>query len=521
VTAVAGGSTPRPGGAVAAGGDVAACWQRVQSRIAAGQRFAGLFPAGTSRPAADGAVALSVLLARPGGIDTLQAELPPGARSYPALTRHVGAAAWYERAIHDLAGLVPEGHPRLAPLVRPGSAGDHSPARHVEGYGLFTIPHGPVRSGVLESMEYLVETPGEAIPHLNMRIFYKHRGIAARFAGLGIADGVLLAERAEGIAPVAHALAYCHAIESIAGRAVPAQAALLRVVHAELERVANHLDAAARLCDASGLAVATARLALHKERVLRLVGALCGSRFGRGVIVPGGVAGPAAMAREDLIATAGKLEKAISADARALMGTSSFLDRLRGTGPLRPARAREHGALGPVGKASGYADDARVARPYDAYPLIGVPALPLGSAGPAGDGRPMGAAPEGRPAGSRLAGDALARLQVRWDEVGQSFQLIRRAAVELSDNSKKRQQGTDLRATCDPADGRAVGWAEAPQGEVVYDITLAAGRILGCQPRSASFHNLVLMHEVFQGDILTDFPFIEASFGLSVAGAAL
>ena len=46
------------------------------------------------------------------------------------------------------------------------------------------------------------------------------------------------------------------------------------------------------------------------------------------------------------------------------------------------------------------------------------------------------------------------------------------------------------------------------------------GRIVHCHPRSASFHNLVLMHEVFTGDILTDFPFIEASFGLSVAGVA-
>ena len=50
---------------------------------------------------------------------------------------------------------------------------------------------------------------------------------------------------------------------------------------------------------------------------------------------------------------------------------------------------------------------------------------------------------------------------------------------------------------------------------------LAAGRIVHCHPRSASFHNLVLMHEVFAGDILTDFPFIEASFGLSVAGVTL
>ena len=55
------------------------------------------------------------------------------------------------------------------------------------------------------------------------------------------------------------------------------------------------------------------------------------------------------------------------------MGTSSFLDRLRGTGPLTPARAREHGALGPIGKASGYADDARLARPYDGYPSLAWP----------------------------------------------------------------------------------------------------------------------------------------------------
>ena len=77
------------------------------------------------------------------------------------------------------------------------------------------------------------------------------------------------------------------------------------------------------------------------------------------------------------------------------------------------------------------------------------------------------------------------------------------------------------RAPCDTSNGRATGWAEAPQGEVLYDLTIEGGRIAHCQPRSASFHNLVLMHEVFAGDILTDFPFIEASFGLSVAGAAL
>jgi formate hydrogenlyase subunit 5 len=473
----------------------------LKSRIARGDRFAGLFAARR-----DGRITLSVQVARVGGIDTLEAPLPPGAASYPALTPVIGAAFWYERVIHDETGLIPEGHPRIAPLIAPGNPEDHALHRQVSGYGMFTIPHGPVRSGVFESMEYLVETPGEAIPHLNMRIFYKHRGIAARFAGASVSDGVLLAERAEGIASVAHALAYCHAVEAIAGCEIPREAALVRVVHAELERIANHLEVALRLADAAGLAVATARFALHKERVMRTVSGLCGSRFGRGVVVPGGISAswrspeghppgrpwPAAPP-DRILAEITRLEKEVAADAELAMGTSSFLDRLRGTGPLTPARAREHGALGPIGKASGYADDARSARPYDAYPQLGL-----------------------APYREQTGGDAMSRLRVRFEEAARAFTLARKALSEFPERGRLTPQ-----APCDPPDGRATGWAEAPQGEVLYDLTIEGGRIAHCQPRSASFHNLVLMHEVFAGDLPTDFPFSEASFGLSAAGAAL
>jgi formate hydrogenlyase subunit 5 len=474
---------------------VAVLWKEIESRVAAGHRFAGLF---ATRLPGEGPLMLSAHLAVPGGIDTLSTTLPPGAVGYPALTPRLGAAFWYEREIHDHFGVVPEGHPRLAPLVLPGSPEEHALTRHVAGYGVFTIPHGPVRSGVLESIEYLVETPGEAIPHLNMRLFYKHRGIEHRYQSMTPADGVLLAERTEGIATVAHALAYCHAVERLAGCEPPPAAALIRVLYAELERIANHLDVAVRLADAAGLAVATARFALHKERVLRLVSRMCGSRFGRGVVVPGGVSARPGLTPAEINAELATLAKPIAADAAALMGTSSFLDRLRATGPLTPDRARQHGALGPIGKAAGFADDARLARPYDAYSWLAVP-----------------------PARAHSAGDALARLRVRWEEVDQSFRLLQLAADDLPERPSPL-----LRVTCEPAsgrpiDGRAVGWAEAPQGEVVYDVTMRSGRIARCHPRSASFHNLALMHEVFAGDILTDFPFIEASFGLSVAGVAL
>ena len=236
-------------------------WDRLTAEISAGRRLADLF--GTERP---GGVVLTAQVAGPGGITTLDALVPAGQRSYPALTPRLGAAFWYEREIRDLFGIEPAGHPRLEPLIlpattgnlpRPGAAGGPAsivpePAalpRHTVGPGLFTIPHGPVRSGVVESVEYLVETPGEDIPHLNMRLFYKHRGIEKRFEGLTPGDGVLLAERTEGIASVAHALAYCQAVETIAGTDVPPAAGLIRVLHAEVERLACHLDVIVRLAD--------------------------------------------------------------------------------------------------------------------------------------------------------------------------------------------------------------------------------------------------------------------------------
>ena len=474
-------STP----AGAPGAELTGLWDVVAREIAAESRFAGLM--GSARK---DSLLLSVHLAQPGGVATRDFALPSSTLSYPALTPVVGAAFWYERELHDTFGIVPLGHPRLEPLILAQAA----MPRHVLGPGLFTMPHGPVRSGVMESIEYLVETPGEDIPHLNMRVFYKHRGIEKRFEQLSADDGVLLAERTEGVASVAHALAYCHAVETIAGvTEVPWRAALVRVLHAELERLIAHLDVAIRLADAAGLAVACSRFGTHKERAVRLVGRMCGSRFGRGVVIPGGVSGLPGVRGSELLGEISRLERAISADAQVLMGTASFLDRLRGTGPLRAERASEHGALGPVGKASGFTDDARLNRPYDAYLALSL-----------GDGR------------EHQAGDALARLRLRFDEVRQSFHLLRQATDELDDAGDG-----PLAVPCQIGSGRATGWAEAPAGEVLYDVRAQDGRLVRCRPRSPSFHNLVLFHEVFAGDILTDFPFIEASFGLSPAGVAL
>ena len=458
-------------------------WREVAERVSVGERFVGMY----ADQMGDRTV-LTVLLAGSEDMEYVDTVVPPGTDSYPALTPTVGAAAWYERAIRDLYALDPEGLPPIEPL--PGGT-----EWLVSGYGVFTIPHGPVRSGITETVQFLVETPGEEIPRLQVRPAFKHRGIEARFVGMTVPDGALLAERVEGIASVAHTLAYCHAVERLAGAEVPRRARLTRVLFAELERIANHLDVAMKLADAAGLSAAVARFSWHKENILRLVSGLCGSRFGRGVVVPGGVRlAPDPSVAGALLDTFEGLQSELRGDVRALMGLPSFLDRLRGTGRLAPELARRHGAVGPIGRASGSTDDARVNRPYDAYDELGQLVTPTAT-----------------------EGDALTRLRVRWAEVNGAFHLLRQAAEELASPDLERL----LISPMEVHDGRALGWAEAPQGEVVYSLRVVDGVLARCAPRSASFHNLVLFHDVFHGDVLTDFPFIEASFGLSIAGVAL
>jgi formate hydrogenlyase subunit 5 len=478
----------------------------VAGRVRDGARFGGMFAS-----VAGGPTRLRSVLVRSRSVELVDAFLAEGESEYPALTPKVPAAAWYEREIADMFGLVPSGHPRPDPLVlplpegsarpRPGSGEpmdkvrlDLSPlASHLTGVGVFTIPYGPVRSGVFESIEYLVETPGENVPHVRTRVYHKHRGIERAFEGRSADDGVMVAERVEGVASVAHAITYCEAVEKISGTEVPTEASLVRVLHAELERVANHLDSTIRHTEAAGQAVAYSRLTAHKERLLRLRSRLCGHRFGRGVVVPGGVTSAPLIAPAEILRQVDRLERDVRADIRLLLDTPSFVDRLRSTGRIPADLAGLHGALGPLGRASGRQDDARLERPYAAYGRLGLEAP--------------------RP---RDEGDALARQHVRTEEMWGALHLVRQATDELAQG----RMPASWKMVIPSQSGEALAWSEAPQGELLYMVEMVDGQLVRVKPRSASFHNLALFPSAFPQDIFTDFAFIEASFGLSVAGVS-
>jgi len=423
-------------------------------------------------------------------------------RTYPALSASAPVANWYERLLLDLHGLTPRGVPAPAPLVHLCGRCDRCRALVATGAPEVSVLHyGPVRQGVTESIGYLVHSPGEEILRVEVSLGYKRRGVETRFAHSPAVRGAWLAERIEGQASVAWAVAYALALEDLIGAEAPEAAWWWRILHAELERLAAHLDVLVALSEASALGVAAARFAYHKERVQQLRGRLSGSRFGRSVVVPGGISeasaitGVAALARGDLQSELASLGADLDADQALLLRTASFVDRIRGAGPLPREGAARHGATGVPARGSGLALDARTRlAPYEA----------LGFLGPR----------------TQHAGDGLARTLVRLDELGDSIALIQACCERLRDAEGAPVYDSTIAKAAARASGETVALVEAPQGEAALSIAVADGTIQWVSLRSGSFASLALLPLLFVGDIFTDFAFNEAGLELSVAGAS-
>jgi len=216
---------------------------------------------------------------------------------------------WHEREISDLFGLkftgLPEPYrlvlhdgasPVMPPLDRAYPFDTPMPFEPTEGgmpvvdsADVQRLPFGPVRADVVESVELIFFYIGEHILHLHPQLFFKHRGMEKRFEGRSLAHGVILAERVSGVDSFAHGLCFCQAVECAAHCIVPPRALMLRSLLAELERLYNHLHYLGHLSHTTTLKVGEAEGKLLEERAKQINGRLTGSRFLRGLLIPGGL----------------------------------------------------------------------------------------------------------------------------------------------------------------------------------------------------------------------------------------
>jgi len=427
----------------------------------------------------------------------------------PSLATIWPLLGWYEREIMDLNGIRFRDHPEPNRLVLPqhvppplAPAGQESgwSESAPNGTGIRTLPEvlaadvqalpfGPVRADVLESAEFTFLYIGEQILHYHPHLFFKHRGMEARFQGVDAVRGTILAERVSAVGSIAHALAYCQAVEHAADCTVPPRACWLRVLLAELERVYNHLHYLGHLANTTTLKVGDAQGKLLEERAKQINTRLTGSRFLRSLLIPGGLRRdltPAGWLGEQLEALRAETAKYVD----HLENSDSHLDRLLTTGVLSPKVAFEQGATGPVQRASDTDRDLRRDHPYAGYAE-----LPLTIP-------------------TQKDGDAYARSRVRIEEIDASIAVMQRVLLLLPDG--------DIRAPCSAEPmAEGLGWTESPRGTLFYAVHFGPdARLARVKIKSPSFSNWRVFPFTVHDTNMMDYAINEASFGLTISGCA-
>jgi len=442
---------------------------------------------------------------------TLLASLPADDPRAPSLATRSFAASRFEREVHDLFGIVPQGHPdprRLAlhqfwpdgyhPLRRDAAApafrdeGQPFPFRVVEGAGIVEIPVGPVHAGIIEPGHFRFSVEGETIVNLETRLGFVHKGTEKLFETLPLARTAELAERISGDTSVGHALAYCRALEALAGCVVPPRAAALRAVLLELERLYNHVGDVGMIVNDTGFAFGHAHCFRLREELLRLNERLTGHRLLRGAVVPGGIAEAVATPSPSLTSHVTRLAQAFDEVAQLALDNTMVLERLQGTGRLTTRTAREMQVVGMAARASGLAVDARRDAPFAPYDALAV-RVPVYE-----------------------TGDVWARTMVRIDEARESARLIAAILDSLPAGDVVAPLG-DLRAGT-----HATVVVEAWRGPIWYwvlaDGPASLARIKVVDP---SFRNWPALEYAVLKNIVPDFPLCNKSFNLSYSGADL
>ena len=104
----------------------------------------------------------------------------------------------------------------------------------------YVVPLGPYHPALEEPVHVKLFTEGEEIKDAKVYIGYNHRGIEKLCEERNHIQTITLVERVCGICSHSHTLAYCLAVEKIAGMEVPKRGDYLRVITCELERLHSH-----------------------------------------------------------------------------------------------------------------------------------------------------------------------------------------------------------------------------------------------------------------------------------------
>jgi Ni,Fe-hydrogenase III large subunit len=468
-----------------------------------GQRVAALFGAAAER---DEAVRLHLVLA-----DDVEARLRLATATvlhdeFESLTPRCPQVHLFEREIAEQFGVRVREHPWFKPVrfhssYRAGHDAWGRPAGEppvvgvmdfyrVEGEEVHEVAVGPVHASVIEPGHFRFQCHGEDVFHLEISLGYQHRGVERAMSGGPNKRSIHYAETLAGDTTIGHGAAYCQVLEALARCQKTPRAQALRGIALELERLANHVGDLGALANDVGFLPTASYCGRIRGDFLNMTALLCGSRFGRGIVRPGGVGfdvdGKLVGEILERLQTARKdCRNAIE----LLWDSPSVMARFEETGRISRQTAETLGLVGPAARACGLQRDARQDHPSGLFRFAHIPVSTCQS------------------------GDVFARAYVRWLEMQGSITFIEEQLQALPECSVRGEVG-EL-----SANQLAVSLVEGWRGEICHvALTDSAGRFERYKVVDPSFHNWAGLAMALRSEQISDFPLCNKSFNLSYCG---
>jgi len=356
----------------------------------------------------------------------------------------------------------------------------------------FVVNIGPVHPSTHGVFRMRTTLDGEVVVDMEPVIGYLHRGIEKLAEGRTYTQNIPFTDRLDYLASMTNNLAYVLAVEKLAGIPVPERAEYLRVIMAELQRIASHLCAVGFfLNDCGAFMTPVLYMFREREKILDLFEMVSGQRLTYNYMRVGGVSQDVP---EEFLPALDKFVKVmpgfIDEYDQLLAENEILLARAKGVGILPRELAINISASGPVLRASGVKWDIRKADPYSIYDRFEFD-IPTGS-----------------------VGDCYDRYRVRIQEMRQSVRILKQAMEQLPQGEVR----SDVPHLIRPPVGEAYGHIEAPKGELgfylVSDNSIAPYRF---HIRAPTLINLTALKDMMIGWKIADAIIIFGSIDICLA----
>ncbi len=346
------------------------------------------------------------------------------------------------------------------------------------------IPLGPQHPALEEPESFSLLLEGERVAAAAVALGYNHRGMEKAAESRTYMQNVYLLERICGICSHSHSTCYVQTVEALAGVEVPRRAKYLRALIGELERIHSHL----LWLGIAGHEIGFMTLFMYawedREIVMDILEMLTGNRINYGMNTLGGIRRDVSPAQaEQVLAAVKQLEKRTDFYRSALLEESTVLLRLLGVGKLSSEDGLRLGAVGPVLRASGIAQDVRrdddsagIYAEFDFQVITDTHA------------------------------DVFGRTVVRVLELLESYKIIRQILRQLPEGPISVKVPNRIPA------GEAINRYEAPRGEDLhYTRSNGTDKPERVKVRAPTLANLASITHMIEGGYLADVPIIIAA----------